>query len=144
MIAHGVRHGRTLEGTAGWFESIGFRAPELQARLSTAVEVGSGAAVLAGAATPLSTSAIVGTMAVAYQTVHRPNGYFVVNEGWEYVTFVGATAVALSALGSGRFSVDHALRVDEIGTPARRAVVTSVIGLAGALGQILAFWRKPA
>lgn len=24
MIAHGVRHGRTLDGTAGWFGSIGF------------------------------------------------------------------------------------------------------------------------
>jgi putative oxidoreductase len=31
MIAHGVRHGRTLEGTAGWFGSIGFRQPKLQA-----------------------------------------------------------------------------------------------------------------
>ena len=27
MIAHGVRHGRTLEGTAGWFKRIGFREP---------------------------------------------------------------------------------------------------------------------
>ncbi|MDT4951147.1 MAG: putative oxidoreductase, partial [Pseudonocardiales bacterium] len=31
MIAHGLRHGRTLDGTAGWFESIGFKEPRLQA-----------------------------------------------------------------------------------------------------------------
>ena len=45
MIAHGVRHGRTLEGTAGWFSSIGFRQPEMQATASAVVEVGAGAAV---------------------------------------------------------------------------------------------------
>jgi hypothetical protein len=43
MIAHGLRHARTLEGRAGWFGSIGFDKPELQARASAAVEIGSGA-----------------------------------------------------------------------------------------------------
>ena len=65
MIAHGVRHGRTLAGTARWFDSIGFRQPRLQAVTSAAVEVGAGTALLAGAATPLAASAVVGTMAVA-------------------------------------------------------------------------------
>jgi putative oxidoreductase len=143
MIAHGVRHAQRLEGTARWFESVGFAEPELQARASVAVEVGSGAAVLAGAATPLSTSAVVGTMGVAFQTVHRANGYFVINEGWEYVAFVGAAAVALSALGPGRASVDRVLGVDGAGTPAKRALVTLALGLAGAAAQVAAFWTKP-
>src|ERR1700733_12767983 len=34
MIAHGVKHARSLEGTAGWFNSIGFREAELQAKAS--------------------------------------------------------------------------------------------------------------
>lgn len=143
MIAHGVRHGRTLDGTARWFGSLGFREPRLQAQLSAAVEVGAGAAVAAGAATPLSTSAVVGTMAVAYRTVHRPNGYFVVNEGWEYVGFVAAACVALSALGPGRYSVDRALGLDRVGTPGARALVTAGIGIGGALAQLATFWRKP-
>ena len=143
MIAHGVRHAQRLEGTARWFDSIGFAEPELQARASVAVEIGSGAAVLAGAATPLSASAVVGTMGVAFQTVHRPNGYFVINEGWEYVAFVSAAAVALSALGPGRPSVDGALGVDDVGTPAGRALVTLLIGLAGAVAQVKAFWTRP-
>jgi putative oxidoreductase len=71
MIAHGVRHARTLDGTARWFESIGFRPPRLQAQLSAAVEIGAGAALVAGAATPLAGSALVGTMAVAYRTVRQ-------------------------------------------------------------------------
>jgi putative oxidoreductase len=143
MIAHGVRHARTLAGTAGWFRSIGFRQPELQARLSSAVEIGAGAAVAVGAATPLAGSAMVGTMAVAYRTVHRPNGYFVVKEGWEYVGFISATAVALSALGPGRWSVDRLLGLDRAGSPATRALVTLGLGVAGAAGQLAVFWRDP-
>ena len=144
MIAHGVRHAQRLEGTARWFESIGFKQPELQAQASVAVEIGSGAAVLAGVATPLSNAAVVGTMGVAFQTVHRQNGYFVINEGWEYVAFVGAAAVALSALGPGGTSVDRLLGVDGVGTPAKRALTTLAVGLAGAAAQVAAFWTKPA
>jgi putative oxidoreductase len=144
MIAHGVRHGRTLDGTARWFESIGFRRPRLQARLSAAVEIAAGAAVAVGAATPLAGSAMVGTMAVAYRTVHRPNGYFVVAEGWEYVGFISAAAVALSALGPGRFSIDRLLGLDRVGTPLSRAVVTAGLGIAGAAGQLAVFWSQPA
>ena len=40
MIAHGVRHGRTLEGTARWFGSIGFKQPKLQAAASAASRSG--------------------------------------------------------------------------------------------------------
>jgi len=144
FVAHGVRHGKTLDGTAGWFGSIGFREPRLQAQLSSVVEIGAGASVLAGAATPLSASAIVGTMTVAYRTVHQPNGYFITGEGWEYVGVLSAAAVALSAMGSGRFSVDRALGLDDIGTPATRALVTAGLGIGGALAQLAAFWTKPA
>lgn len=144
MIAHGIRHGRTIDGTAGWFESIGFEQPRLQAQLSSAVEVSAGLALAAGAATPLSASAVVGTMTVAYQTVHKPNGYFITKEGWEYVGFISAAAIALSALGSGRLSVDRLLGLDKIGTPATRGLLTLLFGVTGAAGQLAVFWRKPA
>lgn len=143
MIAHGVKHGRTLDGTAGWFASIGFREPQLQARLSAVVEVGSGAALLAGAATPLSASAVIGTMAVAYRTVHEPNGFFITDEGWEYVGILSCAAAALAGLGGGRYSVDRLMGVDHVGTPIRRVLTAIGLGLAGALGQLSAFWRKP-
>jgi putative oxidoreductase len=144
FIAHGVRHGRTLDGTAGWFESIGFREPRLQAQASAAVEVGAGTALLAGAATPLSASAVVGTMAVAYRSVHQPNGFFITAEGWEFVGSLAAAAVALSALGPGRWSVDHALGLDEVASPGRRALLTAGLGLGAAAAQLAAFWRRPA
>ena len=143
MIAHGVRHGRTLEGTAKWFSTIGFRRARLQAAVSSALEVGAGAALVAGAATPLSASAVVGTMAVAGHTVHRPNGFFVVDEGWEYVAVVAAASVALSSLGAGRYSLDRALGVDRLGTPFRRALLTGGLGVAGASAHLRLFWSPP-
>jgi putative oxidoreductase len=143
MIAHGVRHARTLEGTAGWFGSIGFDKPELQAKASAAVEIGSGVALALGLATPLSASAVVGTMSVAYMSVHRPNGYFVIKEGWEYVGFISAASLAASALGGGRLSVDRLLGLHTAGTPVTRAAVTAALGVAGAAVQLALFWRSP-
>ncbi|GAA3526902.1 hypothetical protein GCM10022222_07360 [Amycolatopsis ultiminotia] len=60
MIAHGVRHARTLNGTAGSFSSVGFRRPGAQAVASAVVEIGAGTALAAGAATPLAAAAVVG------------------------------------------------------------------------------------
>ncbi|TDV55992.1 DoxX family protein [Actinophytocola oryzae] len=144
MIAHGVRHGRTLEGTAGWFGSIGFRQPKLQAVASSVVEVGAGAALVAGAGTPLAAAAVVGTLAVAARSVHLPNGFFVVNEGYEFVLNLSAAAVALAALGPGRFSVDRAVGVDGWGNGPGRAVLVTGLGLTAAAVQLAAFWRSPA
>jgi putative oxidoreductase len=143
MIAHGMKHGRSLEGTAGWFESIGFRQPKLQAQLSSVVEVGSGSALLGGVATPLSAAAVIGTMAVAVQTVHKENGYFITAEGWEYVTFISAAAAALAAMGPGRLSIDRLLGLHQWGTSAGRAAFAVGIGLGGAAAQLKTFWSKP-
>jgi putative oxidoreductase len=143
MIAHGIKHGRSLDGTAGWFGSIGFRQPRLQAQLSTVVEVAAGAALAGGVATPLAASAVVGTMAVAYGTVHRPNGFFITAEGWEYVGLISAASVALAALGPGEFSADRLLGLHEAGKPWQRAALAAGLGLGGAAAQLAAFWRPP-
>ncbi|GAA4542584.1 DoxX family protein [Pseudonocardia xishanensis] len=144
MIAHGVKHGTSLKGTAGWFGSIGFRQPELQAKTSAAVEVGAGALLLAGAATPLASAAVVGTMGVAARSVHLPNGFFITAEGWEYVTNLAAAAVALAAIGPGRFSVDHATGLTRRIGGGGAAAVAAGVGLAGAAAQLAVFWRAPA
>src|SRR5260221_8063592 len=141
MIAHGVKHARSLPGTARWFESIGFRKPRLQAQLSAVVEIGSGAALIAGAATPLSAAAIVGTMAGAARSVHVPNGFFITAEGWEYVAALGVSSVTIAALGGGRFSVDRALGLDRRFCGGRGAALALGAGLGGAAAQFAVFWR---
>jgi putative oxidoreductase len=143
MIAHGVRHGRTLDGTARWFSSIGFRQPRLQAMASAAVETGTGVALIAGAGTPVAASAVVGTLAVAARTVHLPNGFFITKEGYEYVLNLSVASVALAALGPGDLSVDRLLGIHEKLTPARRAALAAGLGLGAAALQLAAFWRAP-
>lgn len=141
MIAHGIKHGRTLDGTARWFGSIGFREPKLQAAASAVVETGAGAAIIAGAATPLSAAAVVGTMAVAARTVHLPNGFFITGEGYEYVMNLSAASVALAALGPGSLSVDRLLGIDEKLSPAQRALLAAGVGIGAAAVQLAVFWR---
>lgn len=143
MIAHGVRHGRTLDGTARWFSSIGFRQPRLQAMASAAVETGTGVALIAGAGTPIAASAVVGTLAVAARTVHLPNGFFITKEGYEYVLNLSVASVALAALGPGDLSVDRLLGIHEKLTPARRAALAAGLGLGAAALQLAVFWRAP-
>jgi putative oxidoreductase len=143
MIAHGVKHGRTLEGTGRWFKSIGFRQHETQALASAAVEVGAGTLLLAGAATPLAASAVVATMAVAARSVHLPNGFFITGEGYEYVMNVAVASVALAAVGPGEFSVDHLLGLDKKVSPVAAAAIAAGVGLAAAAAQLAVFWRPP-
>jgi putative oxidoreductase len=141
MIAHGVKHGRSIEGTAGWFGSIGFKQPKLQAQASAVVEVGAGAAIVAGAATPLASAAVVGTMAVAARSVHLPNGFFITSEGWEYVANLSVAAIALAAIGPGRFSVDRALGLDTKLTSGQATALAAGLGLTAAGTQLAVFHR---
>lgn len=144
MIAHGVRHQKSQHGTAKWFGSIGFREPERQAKLSSVVEIGSGAGVLAGAVTPLSASAVVGTMAVAFRTVHIPNGFFITEEGYEYVATLATASTALAALGPGPCSVDRLLGVERKLSGPRGAAIAAGVGIAAAAGHLAAYWKRPA
>ena len=143
LVAHGVRHARSLDGTARWFGSIGFKQPRLQAAASAVVEVGAGAALIAGAGTPLAASAVVGTMAVAARSVHVKNGFFITGEGYEYVLNLSAASVALAAIGPGSLSVDHVLGLDEKLTSVQRAGLAAGLGLAAAAAQLATFWQHP-
>ena len=143
MVAHGIRHGRSLDGTAGWFGSIGFKQPKLQAAASAAVEVGAGAALIAGAGTPLAASAVVGTMAVAARSVHLQNGFFITAEGYEYVLNLSAAAIALAAIGPGSLSVDRLLGLHDKLTPVQRAGLAVGVGLVAAAAQLATFWERP-
>ncbi len=143
MLAHGVRHARSLPGTASWFESLGFREPGLQARTTAGIELATGTALLAGAGTPLAASAVVGTMGVAAGSVHAQNGFFITDTGYEYVATLAVAATALAALGPGRRSLDHALGLDDRTAGKVAGLAALGLGVAGALGHLKMFWTKP-
>lgn len=144
MIAHGIAHARSLDGTAKWFRSIGFSKPELQAQASAAVEIAAGGGLLLGAATPVAASAVVGTMAVAARAVHAENGFFITKEGYEYVMNLSVASIALAALGSGKYSVDRLFCKRQRLSGIQRAALTTALGLGTAAAQLATFWRKPS
>lgn len=142
LLAHGwnkVRGPGGVAGTTGWFRSLGLEPAGVHARLAAGTELAAGAALTFGAANPLPAAATVGLMAVAARTDHRGKGFFVFKGGWEYTAVVGAAAVALAALGHGRYSVDGLLRRRSAGAPA--ALAAAGLGAAGAAALLAACYR---
>ena len=112
MAAHGYNKffgGGRIPGTAKWFDSIGMKPGMLHARIAATTEISAGLGLAVGLLTPIPAAGFVALMLVAAWTVHRPNGFFIVKEGWEYNLILAVNAVALAGLGAGRFSLDHAL-----------------------------------
>jgi putative oxidoreductase len=105
LIAHGYNKvfGKGgLTGTTAWFDSLGLKPANVHARMAAATEIGSGALITLGAASPLPAAAAIGLMATAAQTDHKGKGFFVFKGGWEYT----AVAAVIAAVGPGRYSVD--------------------------------------
>src|SRR5438067_2135752 len=114
FLAHGYNHifrGGRIAGTGRWFESLGMRPGIVHAWFASLTELGAGALLLLGLATPLACAGVIGTMLVAWITNHLRNGFFIFRpgEGYEYVMTLTLAAVGLSCLGAGRLSLDHAL-----------------------------------
>ncbi|WKN61397.1 DoxX family protein (plasmid) [Rhodococcus opacus] len=142
MVAHGVKHARSLDGTTRWFESIGFRDPKFQAATSAGVEILSGSALIAGSMTPVAAAAVIGTMGVAIRTVHAPNGFFITAEGYEYAGGLAAGCVALVSLPAGMLSLDRHLRLGRF-RGGKAALATLIAGATAAASHTSVFWNSP-
>jgi putative oxidoreductase len=146
MVAHGWNHafgGGGLAGTARWFDSIGIRPGRVHAFFATMTELGAGTLLAAGLLTPLCAGAVVGTMVVALVANHLKNGFFIFRpgEGYEYVLFITLASVALSALGGGRLSLDHAFGMDDA-LEGWAGLCTAVsLGVGGAALLLTSSWR---
>lgn len=110
FIAHGWQKFSTngLDATAAGFEKMGVPAPTLSAYYAAAVELIGGAALVLGVLTTVAGLLLALDMAGAFLFVHMSNGVFVAAGGWELVVVLGLFALALAAVGAGRFSVDNA------------------------------------
>jgi putative oxidoreductase len=149
IIAHGYNHiygGGKIEGTAGWFASMGLKPGILHAWLASGTELLGGLLLVLGLANPLAAGAVLGVVVVAWITAHRTNGFFIFKpgQGWEYVMVLALLALGLGLLGPGGWSVDRALGWDTGGWAG--GAITAVVGIGGALTLLAVFWRpeKPA
>jgi putative oxidoreductase len=118
MASHGVQKlfgwfgGGGPRGTAGFFGQLGFRAPLAMALLAGLAET-SGVLFAAGFVTPLAALGITVVMMNAIWTVHKQNGFFNGDGGIEFPLVLLAVAVAVAAIGPGRYSLDWALHWDD-------------------------------
>ena len=149
MAAHGYNKffgGGRIPGTAGWFESIGMKPGMLHARIAATTEMAAGLGLAVGLLTPIPAAGFVALMLVAAWTVHRPNGFFIVKEGWEYNLILAVSAVALAS--SGR--ADSAWTTADSRAPVSTTLhgwcgllIAAGLGLAGGIGQLVLFYRPP-
>jgi putative oxidoreductase len=111
LIAHGWQKVVTngLGATAEGFGRMGVPAAPVSAAYAGIVELVGGALLLIGAATAVVGVLVVLDMLGAALIVHVGNGVMVTDGGWELVGVIGAAALALAAVGAGRYSVDHGL-----------------------------------
>jgi putative oxidoreductase len=149
IFSHGYAkmfRGGKLAGTAGWFESIGVRPGKLNALMASGTEMGVGVLLILGLATPLAAAGLISVMLVALVTSHRKNGWFIYNAnggGVEYVITISFFAFLVGSLGAGSYSIDAHQSVLCLGYGAAVAV-TVLVGVAGALLQLAAFYRPNA
>ena len=144
MFAHGWNHvfrGGKLPGVAGWFGSLGFKAPKLQAALASYTELAVGVLLPLGLLTSVAAAGVVGCMFVALVANHLKNGFFIFRpgEGYEYVLTLVVAALALGALGGGDWSLDAALDVEL--DQWEGLAVTAGLGLGLGAVVLAGFWR---
>lgn len=146
MLAHGINHMRPgIEGTAGWFGSMGMRPARLHAWLASVTEIVGGILLLLGLLTPFAAAGVVGVMAVAWAINHRGNGFFIFRpgEGWEYVMTLGIVGVAIGAIGPGAWSLDHALDLTDDLAGTTGLLIAAGGGIVGAAALLALCWRPP-
>ena len=121
FVGHGTQKlfgwfgGPGLEGTEEMMGALQMRPARANAVAAGVAESAGGALLIAGAATPLAASSLIGTMVTAIRKVHQPQGVWAAQGGWEYNAVLIAALMALIDAGPGEFSVDSALGREEWG-----------------------------
>ncbi|HEY3261077.1 MAG TPA: DoxX family protein [Pseudonocardiaceae bacterium] len=137
FVGHGTQKlfawfgGHGLPGTAGFFGQLGYPAPRLAALAAGLTEAGAGLLFALGLLTPLAAAGLIGVMLTAAITVHRRNGVWISNGGYEYNLVLAATAAGLALTGPGGWSLDALFGWDDLATGWRLAAIA--LGLIAGL-----------
>jgi putative oxidoreductase len=121
FIGHGTQKlfgwfgGPGLEGTEQMMGALDMRPTRANALAAGISETAGGALVVLGAATPAAAASLIGTMATAIYKVHKPNGPWAAQGGWEYNAVLIASLTALIDAGPGDVSIDAQFGREEWG-----------------------------
>jgi putative oxidoreductase len=117
LFAHGSQKlfgwfgGYGLDGTGGFFESVGHRPGRHMAMLAGICEAGGGLLLVLGLLTPLAAAVVIGTMIVAAVSVHAKQGLWATNGGYELPLTNALVATGLAFTGAGSWSLDNAFDI---------------------------------
>lgn len=140
LFAHGTQKlfgwfdGHGLDGTGGFFDSVGHRPGRMMAAAAGASEAGGGLLLFFGLLTPLGAAMVIGVMVVAAVSVHGDNGLWATNGGYELPLTNAVVAAGLGFTGAGSFSLDHAFGLGLSGWLWGFAAI--IVGLIGASVQL--------
>jgi len=146
LAAHGMQKlagwfgGHGLKGTAGFFETFGFRPGVLFALAAGFGELGGGLLTAAGLLGPIGPGLIITVMVVAIAGVNRPNGFFAQTNGYEPALMYAVVGLVLAIAGPGAYSLDTLLGFTVLSGPHLRRIIT---GYAVAVGLGNVAVRRP-
>src|SRR2546427_6951718 len=115
FLAHGAQKafgafgGPGFEGAAGFIGSMGFRPARFWTALAVGGELAAGFLFLLGLLTPLAGLLGFGPVGGARPQGDRREGLLLQGGGYEYNLVLIVTALAVAAIGPGRFSLDYVL-----------------------------------
>ncbi len=109
FVVHGAQKLDDIAGVTAGFAKAGIPAPEAATYLAILGELFGGLGLLLGALTPLAAMGPVLVMASAIYFVHRDNGMFNQNHGWEWPLTLLLVCLYFAAHGPGPISVDEAV-----------------------------------
>ena len=109
LFAHGWRMSQDMgyAGTVDGFGGLGVPVPEVSAAFLYVVQLVGGPLLVVGALTRVVGVLAFVNLAGAVWFVHRGNGFFVEDGGWELAALVGLFSLMFAAVGPGRFAVDR-------------------------------------
>lgn len=112
LAAHGAQKlfgwfgGYGLDGTGQWMASIGLEPGYFMALLAGAGEFFGGLMLVFGLFTRVGAALNVVAMTVASFWVHLSQGFFLINNGYEYALALLAATASLLVMGGGVWSLD--------------------------------------
>jgi putative oxidoreductase len=150
FVGHGAQKlfgwfgGHGPHGTGAFFESAGMTRGRIMAILAGAAELIGGLLFAFGLVTPVAAALLSAVMIVAIWKVHRANGLWVTNDGFEYPLVLLAVVFAVTAAGAGEWSLDDLLNLQLAGAGwALAQLAAGILGAGVALALQHVSARRP-